>query len=150
MRSRVASVLLAGLLLSAASCSTKTPTPTAAPTAKPPSSVVVALSEYELVPESAVAAAGPVSFSVRNHGKVVHEMVVVRTKLDAGMLPTKADGSVDESKVDHPGEVSDLAPAKKQSLTLNLTPGSYVLMCNIVDSGKVHYKLGMRTAFTVS
>jgi uncharacterized cupredoxin-like copper-binding protein len=154
MPNKLVSILGAALMLGATACSTKqTTAPSSAPTAEPPSAVAVSLVEFSVVPESPVGAAGPIRFSVRNQGKEVHEFVVVRSKLDPGKLPTKADGSVDEDKVDHLAEVEDLKPKKKETLKIDLAPGSYVLMCNRVETDKgkteAHYKLGMRTRFTV-
>lgn len=41
-----------------------------------------------------------------------------------------------------------------ESMTLTLEPGSYVLICNLVEmkDGEVetHHAMGMRTAFTVT
>jgi uncharacterized cupredoxin-like copper-binding protein len=42
-------------------------------------------------------------------------------------------------------EVEDLAPGKSATLSVNLTPGRYVLVCNIPG----HYKHGMHASVTV-
>jgi hypothetical protein len=46
-------------------------------------------------------------------------------------------------------EIEDIPVGESQDLTVSLDAGSYVLICNIVESGEVHYAMGMRTAFTV-
>jgi len=47
-------------------------------------------------------------------------------------------------------EIGDILLGSTQSKAFTLSAGSYVLFCNIVDSGYVHYKLGMRIGFTVT
>ena len=75
-------------------------------------------------------------------------MVVVKTDLEPGALPTNSDGSINEEGegVTAVGEVEDVAIGGSATLTLDLEPGKYVLLCNIVDGTDVHFKNGMRTA----
>ncbi len=90
---------------------------------------------------------GRVVLHAQNESKtLVHELVVVRD--DGGKtLPFDAKHSrVIESKVHRLGEISDLKPGTAGKLTLNLRPGSYVLMCN--EPG--HYKDGMLARLTVA
>ena len=87
--------------------------------------------------------AGKVRFHVANIGKVMHEMVVIRTNTPAGRLPTNSAGEASEKGA--AGEVSDLGPGRDEFLTLNLKPGHYALICNLPG----HYKGGMFTNFTV-
>ena len=49
---------------------------------------------------------------------------------------------VDEIEVVHPGQ--------RESLTLDLAAGNYVLICNMFEDGEAHYSLGMRIGFTVT
>ena len=111
------------------------------------------LLEFSVIPAPAGGKAGKVKFSVRNAGKFVHEFVVVKTDLDPFMLPTKTNGSVDEDKVNGIDELEDIKAGTTATLKVTLQPGKYALICNVVDEedGKpeVHYKLGMRAAFTV-
>jgi uncharacterized cupredoxin-like copper-binding protein len=51
-----------------------------------------------------------------------------------------------EKRIHHLGEISDLKPGAKGTMTLDLKPGSYVVICN--QPG--HYKAGMMTALTVT
>jgi uncharacterized cupredoxin-like copper-binding protein len=95
----------------------------------------------------ATAAAGPVTFNVKNTSKdLVHEMLVV-PMADAGKpLPYVAsDMTVDEEKIKSLGEVSELDPGKAGTLTVNLKPGTYVLLCNVAG----HFDAGMWATFTV-
>ncbi len=161
---------IAAVLFVLASCSSsKTPAATSAPpsaTGASSATLSVNLAEWSITPASDSASAGKVTFDVKNTGKDVHEFVVIKTDLDPGKLPLKSDGSVDEDKLKGEGEVEDVAAGGSKELGLTLTPGKYVFICNRVETAgdmshmmdmKVdmhgiaqHYKLGMRTAFTVN
>ncbi len=116
--------------------------------------VEVTLQEFAVVTAADSAPAGSVTFTVTNEGPaLVHEFVVLRTDLAPGDLPTDENGVVDETAdgVEVVDLVEDLAPGDSADLTLDLTAGSYVLVCNVYDAGEdtAHYAMGMRTAFTV-
>jgi uncharacterized cupredoxin-like copper-binding protein len=128
---------------------TRTPTPI-------PTTVNVTLKEFSVTPDVSSAPAGHINFHVSNIGEDMHEFLVIRTDLAPDMLPTEANGSYLE---DGPGtdllDEIDLVPSgESRDLGIDLTPGNYVLICNMVhteDNGdiEVHYQLGMHTAFTV-
>ena len=83
---------------------------------------------------------------VRNNGTAVHEFAVLKTNLAQNLIPTDP---TQPGKVLEPGlvgRVAGLAPGASASLTLNLSAGSYVLICN----EPAHYIAGMHTAFTVT
>nr|WP_275125813.1 sulfocyanin-like copper-binding protein [Vibrio fluvialis] len=90
---------------------------------------------------------GSVSFEVINSSKtMVHEMLVVKVNNFHESLPYQTnEARVIEDKVQDFGEVSELEPGQSGSLTVNLKPGKYLLLCNI--SG--HYERGMFTPFIV-
>ncbi|HEX6138883.1 MAG TPA: hypothetical protein VF013_00280 [Candidatus Limnocylindria bacterium] len=118
--------------------------------------VNVDLQEFAIVTASSTAPAGSVTFHVTNKGPdEVHEFVIIKTDLDAASLPTDGDGAVEEEAdgLEVIDEVEDLAVDATHDLTVDLAAGSYVLICNIVDSkdgqAEAHYKMGMRTGFTV-
>jgi len=150
------------LLVAAAGCATDEDGTQAQPTptpVEPASTIDVTLQEWAVLPSPSVGAAGDVTFAVSNTGEEEHEFVIIRTELDAGDLPTLDDGSVDEDAVDIVGELEELDPGAPGNVTLDLDPGAYALICNIVheehaddDAGEteVHYMLGMRAGFTVS
>ena len=143
MGKRFASVwlVLAGLSLVAASCSSGKDGGTGGTGG---GTVKVRLQEFAVIP---VSNAGP---------KDEHELVVLKTDLAPDALPTKADGSMNEdgAGVSAIGEIEEFAVGKTETITFELTAGKYVLICNIVHTTgaetEVHYKLGMRTAFTVT
>lgn len=148
------------IALAIAACSTGTGSPS--PAAASPSvaggegtTIQVALQEWSVLPASDSAPAGNVTFQVTNTGpEDEHELVVLKTDLDPGALPVDANGAVTEGGegivvVD---EIEDVAVGATPELTVPLSAGKYVLLCNIYDETEkeAHYKMGMRTAFTVT
>ena len=91
---------------------------------------------------------GIVAFKVTNDSKdTVHEMIVMQLKHPGQPLPyIENEKRVDEDKAGDKGEVSELDPGHSGSLTLNLQPGEYLLICNVPG----HYAAGMWTEFTVT
>jgi uncharacterized cupredoxin-like copper-binding protein len=70
---------------------------------------------------------------------------VFTTDLAEDALPV--DGStVTEGNLDLVDEVEDVAPGVGTSLTVDLEPDSYVVICNIEG----HYTAGMHAALTVT
>ena len=96
--------------------------------------------------------AGKVTFDVINKGAdMQHEMIVVQLTPQQAADPTSLpynenSATVDEEKINDRGEVSELDPGKEGSLTLDLQPGDYMLLCNVPG----HYKAGMYTIIHVS
>lgn len=114
--------------------------------------VNVTLQEFSVLPDPASVPAGDVTFHVTNDGPDdIHEFVIFQTDLAPDAMPTAEDGSVDEAGagVELIDEIEDIPVGESQDVTVTLDAGSYVLICNIVESGEVHYTLGMRTGFTV-
>lgn len=105
--------------------------------------VMVSLKEFKVVPSTKTVKAGNVIFSVKNVGKVDHQLVVVKTTLAPGKLPVKKGQASEKGKV---GVVADLAPGKSGKVTLKLAKGKYVLLCNIAG----HYQAGQYIGFTVT
>ncbi len=102
---------------------------------------------YSFTPSPTSFKAGAVTFNLDNKdGQVLHEFVVVQTDLPADKLPLGPDGKVDESGLKIVGRASQIDVGQTGALTVNLAPGHYVLMCNIVG----HYQLGMHADFTVT
>jgi len=92
--------------------------------------------------------AGLVTFEVANASKdMQHEMIVMALAKPGQPLPyIDKDSKVDEDRAGDKGEVSELDPGKAGSLTVDLKPGKYLLICNIAN----HYMAGMWTTFTVT
>jgi uncharacterized cupredoxin-like copper-binding protein len=117
--------------------------------AAPPATVHVDLGEWKVDP--AVVSGGPgvtnFLFDAHNHGGVAHELLIVKTDLDAGSLPV-AKARVDVAKAGElVGQVGSdkLLPDATVSIPLKLEPGTYVFICNIPG----HYKQGMYASFRV-
>jgi uncharacterized cupredoxin-like copper-binding protein len=115
----------------------------------------VTLSNFKIDLDKSSANSGDVTFNIKNNGPSVHEFVVFKTDLAPDALPTTtADNGatiVDEEGqgVQAIDEKEDIPVGSSTSLTVNLAPGKYVLICNIETDGG-HYKQGMHVGFTVS
>ena len=92
--------------------------------------------------------AGKVTFDVVNDSKdITHEFMLSPVTAGETALPYIVDENrVDEEKAGHLGEVSELDTGKGGSLTVDLTPGTYIAYCNIPG----HFIGGMWTLLTVT
>jgi uncharacterized cupredoxin-like copper-binding protein len=100
--------------------------------------------KYYLTVTPASVKAGPTKITFKNVGTKVHEVVVLKTDTAAGALKVGANHEVSEDA--SVGEDSETDPGKTKSTTINLKPGSYILVCNI----ERHYQKGMYAPFTVT
>ena len=91
--------------------------------------------------------AGRVTLTADNQSKnLVHEVVVVAVKSAVQVLPyNEKTQQVVESRIHKLGEIADLKPGAGGKLTVNLRPGTYLLICN--QPG--HYKAGMSATLIV-
>lgn len=117
--------------------------------------IIVTLKEFSVSSAPASAAGGKLTFQAENKGpKLKHQLIISKTTLAPANLPTAANGSVDESKLQIVGRIAAFGPQMSSSTIFTLAAGKYVLFCNLIaTSGSPrgsHYKLGMRGAFTVS
>lgn len=99
--------------------------------------------EFSLVPSTTTVPAGAITFDSINDGKMLHEMVVVKTDKTPAEL-TMENGEADEA--DAVGEAPDIEPGANKSFTVDLTPGHYILLCNLPG----HYAGGMYAELTVT
>jgi uncharacterized cupredoxin-like copper-binding protein len=124
--------------------------------------VRVTLDEWSVASQPGSARAGEVTFEISNAGEETHEFVVIDTDLGILDLPTGDDGSAEEgtSDLEVVDEVEDVAAGASATLTVELEPGHYVLICNIVEEememeememehDPSHFQNGMRAEFTV-
>jgi uncharacterized cupredoxin-like copper-binding protein len=111
--------------------------------------------EWQISLSSNTVKAGDVTFDIKNDGDKQHEFVIRRTDLKSDALPLNADGEVSEdatelSEVGDPSELADINPGTSgNKLTVNLTPGHYVIFCNLHVEDLLHYQKGMHTDLTV-
>jgi len=93
------------------------------------------------------AKAGPVTFQVSNKSEsLVHEFIVMKTDLSLDALPyNQEENEIKEDSLSSLGEVEDLNPGTSGTLTVDMAPGQYVLLCNKTG----HFKAGMVHSFAV-
>lgn len=86
---------------------------------------------------------GTISIDVTNKGSVVHEIeVFAGDEID---LPVSR-GVAETSSLDLVDEVEDIVPGTSVTLTLDLAPGEYVILCNLPG----HYEMGMVARLTIT
>lgn len=148
-RARLLGVLAVVSVVAATACSA----------AKPSGGTVdVTLQEWAVVPAKTSIAGGPVTFKVTNAGPDdPHELVIIKTDLAAGSLPTNEFGKVDEAGagIEMIGEIEEFDVGGAETGTFDLKAGRYVLICNILQdepdgSKEAHYKMGMFIPLTVT
>ncbi len=123
----------------------------------------VTLQEFQIDVAPPVAKSGSVEIAATNVGTLTHEMVMVRAP-NYQALPRvevatadRAVGDVDEEAIpeaDKVGELGEVRPGKTVTNNFELTPGSYVIFCNIdtpQPDGSVlnHFQRGMHASFVV-
>jgi hypothetical protein len=99
-----------------------------------PNVLHVDLTEWALVPDGGLVAAGPVELTVRNVGQVPHELAIIPTDTWAQPLFVRDGRAVGE----HVGRPIVLRPGQTRSVRVYLSPGPYVLLDNL----RGHYRLG--------
>ena len=107
-----------------------------------------------MTPSVTAVGAGQIYFLVNNAGPTdPHELVIIRSDLPIDKLPQDDTGFVPEDEVDFVGEIEEFAPGSRASGVFNLTPGRYILLCNITEledgEWESHYGEGMRVEFIV-
>jgi uncharacterized cupredoxin-like copper-binding protein len=108
------------------------------------SQVVAELADTKITVNVPSVKAGKIKIGVRNLGTMEHSFEVLKTDLPPDKLPV--DGASAKAKEDGKvGEIPSIPAGKSAAVTIDLTPGKYVFICNIAG----HYGLGMHTGFTV-
>jgi uncharacterized cupredoxin-like copper-binding protein len=109
--------------------------------------VNVLLEDFQVERDVAIVPAGPVSLRIRNQGPTSHELIVVRSDLAPDKLPLQSDGltvNEDARGVKLLEEAEGLDIDDRRTMVLDLTPGNYVMYCNLEG----HYLGGMYAALT--
>ena len=151
-RRRVTAALATIALLLAAACAapnstapaSSAPVASIASTTPAGGAVTATLKEWAIEVRAPATKAGTVVFNVRNEGKVPHDLVVIRTDLAPGALPT-ASGLIEETKLSIVGRTEQLTPGDGKRLSVDLAAGKYVLVCNVIG----HYNSGQFAALTI-
>lgn len=97
-------------------------------------------------------AAGSVTFDVSNDGEFPHEFVVIEGE-GYESLPLEDGGKVIEEELPTGALVdrtSRIQPGETAQLTVDLAPGSYVLVCNLGSGGNSHAGAGQNLDVTVT
>jgi len=104
------------------------------------------LNEWTVETDATTAKAGEVIFTVTNEGTIGHEFLVVKTDIAPGQIPLDGDHFAEPTDgLEVIDEIGEFAKGTTETLTLNLEPGTYQLVCNLPD----HYSAGMHMTFTV-
>ncbi|HAF11116.1 MAG TPA: hypothetical protein DCK98_13685 [Chloroflexi bacterium] len=103
------------------------------------------LTDSKVTLDKGSLSSGKITFSVKNSGTIVHEMVVLKTDLAPDKIPANLEEPGKVSEADSLGETGDVAVGETKAFSLDLQPGNYVLMCN--EAG--HYVMGMHIGFVV-
>lgn len=112
---------------------------------QPANRVTVNMDEWSMKLSSTTLSAGDVTFTVNNNGKVEHEIAILKTDIPQDKLPVRANDPLKVQEPGNLGEIEDIAPGATKSATFSLSPGNYVLICNVAS----HYAAGMHIAFSV-
>ncbi len=111
--------------------------------------LTITMDDYSFTPSAVTTNAGPVTITTPNDGQVEHELVLLKTDQSPTSLPVKGN-EVDEEGleakgVENAGEIEEVGPGQTKSGSFKLTPGSYVMICNLPR----HFQQGMYGSLTV-
>ena len=111
--------------------------------------LTITMADYSFTPKDATTAAGKVTISAPNDGQLPHELVLFKTDRSPTSLPRKGN-EIDEEGleakgVESPGEIEEVGPGETKTGLFNLTPGKYVMICNLPG----HFQNGMYGTITV-
>jgi uncharacterized cupredoxin-like copper-binding protein len=110
--------------------------------------VEVSLSTFGIALSSDTVKPGKVTLVVKNNATdQTHELLVARTDHPHDQIPVETGATeFQEDSLTVIGEVEDIDSGAIKRLTLDLSPGRYVLVCNLPG----HYQGGMHAEFTVT
>ena len=115
--------------------------------------VSATLSDFKIELNPATVAAGAIELDGTNTGQHPHEIVVVKG-VAPSVMPTDANGAVDEDKLPPGaklGELESFGPGRSCSAGFTLSSGTYTLFCNVQGAEEgAHFRDGMVTTLVVS
>lgn len=132
-RRDLAALLLATTAIAACALTTSGATP-----------IQVALHEDAIDLDNDTVSSGPISLEIRNEGALVHEVEVFADATSGQILPV-SNSVADTTGLILVDEVENILPDSRASLVLDLSPGTYLVICNL----PLHYETGMSTFLTV-
>lgn len=118
-----------------------------ASSAPPAATVHATESEYGIALDATSVPHGHVEFVVHNTGQMTHELVAFKSDLGEGDFPMTGNRvNEDGAGITHlDPEAENVAPGHSKTITLDLQPGRYVIICNL----PAHYGMGMHQVITV-
>jgi uncharacterized cupredoxin-like copper-binding protein len=123
------------------------PASAAPASAAPPIAPTVTLTEWSVVVAGTIKA-GKTQITSTNSGVIQHEMLIFKSELAASAYPTDPKGDIKEEGkgITLVSDGENIDPAGSQVRDVDLTPGTYLFLCNIPG----HFKAGMFTVVTVA
>jgi uncharacterized cupredoxin-like copper-binding protein len=125
----------------------QSPTPSSAASGAS-GTVGVTEKDFAIALDTSSVGSGQVTFNVTNQGPSTHEFVVFKTDLAPDKLPvddSKSEVEEEGQGLEPVDEIEDIESGATQTLSVNLAPGHYVVICNIT----AHYQSGMQAELTV-
>lgn len=123
------------------------------------SKVDIEIREWNVTSSEEKVPAGDIEVTIRNKGKEVHEMVLMQLNTTDPVLrlPVDKNGAIDEKTMTFAkivDETEGMEPGKHVKKALNLKPGRYAFVCNMVETEKdgsveAHYSKGMAAQLVV-
>jgi len=100
----------------------------------------IGLAEWSVAAPGAMRA-GTSQLTIVNNGSRAHELLIFKSDRDPAAYPTDAAGDIKEegAGVSLVSDGENIDPGGSQTRTVDLTPGKYLLACNIPG----HFKRGM-------
>ena len=126
------------------------PSPAASASAAPSASAAVNtidLSEWKVAVATTITQ-GASTFTISNIGTIPHELLVFKSDLEPSAYPVDAAGDIEEegAGVALLSDGDNIEPGASQVRAIDLTPGTYLFVCNIPG----HFKAGMFTVVSVT
>jgi hypothetical protein len=122
----------------------------------PPAPTTITARDFSFDPPATLPA-GPATITFKNGGSQAHEMSVI--KLNPGVTPDQVKSALSSGgptpagppPFSSVGGMGGIAPGATGQTLVNLSSGTYAMVCNIPDpaSGKPHVALGMFSSFNV-
>jgi len=111
----------------------------------PTAAVTATLKDFGIALDHPTVNAGELTIGARNTGTMAHRFVVIKTDVAFDKIPIDP-ATLMASEAGKVAEIKSIAAGQYATVTVNLVPGLYVVICNLPE----HYELGMRAPLTVN